>query len=197
MTFYCALAFAVLAVTGQDFAVLLLGPKWAPAGPLLCVFAIRGIANSVERTMGWLHVVAGRSDRWSRWGVFSALCHLVALMAGLPFGAMGVAVAYTVVMFCLFIPALVYAGYPLGIGAKDVLSATGPQIGSAIIAVALALIIKRLFLAEFSELTRFILSIPICMATYLATVVGVFGLTGPIKLASSLLRELGQLKRSG
>jgi len=197
MTFYCALAFAVLAVTGQDFAVLLLGPKWAPAGPLLCVFAIRGIANSVERTMGWLHVVAGRSDRWSRWGVFSALCHLVALIAGLPFGAMGVAVAYTVVMFCLFVPALVYAGYPLGIGAKDVLSATGPQIGSAIIAVALALIIKQLFLAEFSELTRFTLSIPICMATYLATVVGVFGLTGPIKLASSLLRELGQLKRSG
>ena len=60
-----------------------------------------------------------------RWGVFSAVCQLVALMAGLPFGAMGVAVAYTVAMFCLFVPALVYAGHPIGIGVRDVLSATG------------------------------------------------------------------------
>src|SRR5207248_384438 len=135
MTFFCAAAFAVLAVTGQDFVVILLGQKWAPAGPLLCVFAIRGIANCVERTMGWLHVVAGRSDRWMRWGVFSAGCHLMALMAGLPFGAMGVAVAYTVAMFCLYVPALVYAGRPIGIGVRDVLSATGPQMASAIITV--------------------------------------------------------------
>jgi PST family polysaccharide transporter len=195
MTFFCAPAFAVLAVTGQDFAVILLGQKWAPAGPLLCVFAIRGIANSVERTMGWLHVVAGRSDRWLRWGVFSAACHLVALTAGLPFGAMGVAIAYTVAMFCLFVPALVYAGRPIGIGVSDVLSAIGPQMGSAIIAVALGLTMQRLFLREFSELARFIVSIPICVTTYLAMVLGVFRITGPLKLASSLLRDFGPLKR--
>jgi PST family polysaccharide transporter len=120
----------------------LLGHKWAPAGPLLRVFAIRGIANSVERTIGWLHVVAGRSDRWMRWGVFSAACQLVALMAGLPFGSIGIAIAlaYTVAIFCLFIPVLVYAGYPIGIGVKEVVSTTGLQMDSAIIAVAFGLI---------------------------------------------------------
>jgi PST family polysaccharide transporter len=194
MTFFCAPAFAVLAVTGQDFVVLLLGQKWAPAGPLLCVFAIRGIANSVERTMGWLHVVTGRSDRWMRWGVFSAACHLVALMAGLPFGSMGVAIAYTVAMFCLYVPALVYAGRPIGIGVRDVLSVTGPQMISAIIAVAFGFAMQRLFFLEFSELARFVVSIPICMATYLAMALGVFRLMGPLKLASSLLRDLGTLK---
>ena len=195
MTFFCAPAFAVLAVTGQDFTVLLLGQKWAPAGPLLCVFAIRGIANSVERTMGWLHVVAGRSDRWMRWGVFSAACQLVALAAGLPFGSMGVAVAYTVAMFCLFVPALVYAGRPIGIGVRDVLSAAGPQMLSALIAVSFGLTVQHLFLLEFSELARFIVSIPICVATYLMMVLGVFRMTDPLKLASSLLRDFGPLKR--
>jgi PST family polysaccharide transporter len=195
MTFFCAPAFATLAVTSQDFTVILLGQKWAPAGPLLCVFAIRGIANSVERTQGWLHVAAGRPDRWMRWGVFSAGCHLLALIAGLPFGAMGVAIAYTVAMFCLFVPALVYAGSPIGIGVREVLSATGPQMASAIIAATFGLTMQRLFLLELSELPRLIVSIPICVATYLAMVLGVFRMTDPLKIASSLLRDWGPLKR--
>jgi PST family polysaccharide transporter len=195
MTFFCAPAFAVLAVTGQDLVILLLGQKWAPAGPLLCVFAVRGIANSVERTMGWLHVVAGRSDRWLRWGLFSAACQLVALAAGLPFGAMGVAIAYTVAMFGLFVPALVYAGSPVGIGVRDVLSAAGPQMASAIVAVALGLAMQQAFLLEFSELARLVISIPICVVAYLAIALGVFRVTGPLRLASSLLRELGPLRR--
>lgn len=195
MTFFCAPAFAVLAVTGQDLVILLLGQKWAPAGPLLCVFAVRGIANSVERTMGWLHVVAGRSDRWLRWGVFSAACQLAALAAGLPFGAMGVAIAYTGAMFCLFVPALVYAGSPVGIGVRDVLSAAGPQMASAILAVAFALAMQWAFLLDFSELARLAISIPICVAAYLVIALGVFRVTGPLKLASSLLRDLGPLRR--
>jgi PST family polysaccharide transporter len=195
MTFFCAPAFALLAVTGQDFVILLLGQKWAPAGPLLCVFAIRGIANCVERTMGWLHVVAGRSDRWMRWGIFSAACQLAALMAGLPFGAMGVAIAYTVAMFGLFVPAVVYSGQPVGIGVKDVLSATGPQVVSALVAVVVGLLMQRLFLADLSELARFFISIPICGVTYLIMVLAVFRMTGPLKIASSLLRDLGPLKR--
>jgi PST family polysaccharide transporter len=195
MIFFCAPAFAVLAVTGQDFAVLLLGQKWAPAGPLLCVFAIRGIANCVERTMGWLHVVAGRADRWSRWGVFSAVFHLLALAAGLPFGAMGVAVAYTVAMFCLFVPALVYAGQPIGIGVRDVLSATGPQMISALVAVAFGLVMQQLFLLDLSELGRLVVSVPICLVMYLVVVLGVFRMTGPLKLASSMLQDFGPLKR--
>jgi PST family polysaccharide transporter len=194
-TFLCAPAFAVLAVTGQDFAIILLGEKWAPVGTLLCVFAIRGIANSVERTMGWLHVVAGRSDRWMRWGMFSAACQLVALMAGLPFGAMGVAIAYTVAMFCLTVPALAYSGQPFGIGVKDVLSATAPQMLSAIIAVVIGLLIRHLYLLQLSELERFFLSAPICVIVYLTMVLAVFRMTGPLKLASSLLRDFGPLKR--
>jgi len=194
-TFFCAPAFAVLAVTGSDFAVVLLGAKWAPAGPLLCVFAIRGITNSVERTMGWLHIVAGRSDRWTRWGVFSAVCHLVALAAGLPFGAMGVAGAYTIVMFGLFVPALAYAGQPVGIGARDVLSATGPHIVAAMVVVALGLLLRQEFLLSFSEFGRIVVAAPVCLAAYLAIVLVVFRTTGPLKLASSLLNDVVPLRR--
>jgi PST family polysaccharide transporter len=197
MSFISAAAFATLAVTGQDFVVILLGQKWAPAGPLLSIFAVRGIAHSVERTLGWVHVAAGRSDRWMRWGVVSAVCQLVALAAGLPFGLIGVAVAYTIVMFGLFVPALAYAGYPVGIRVRDVLSVVGPQIAAALIAAAFAFMVQQAFLVDFSALMRSFVSATICIATYLTVVVGVFRVTGPLHLAVSMLRHFGPMRSRG
>jgi PST family polysaccharide transporter len=194
VSFFSAAVFATLAVTGQDFVVILLGPKWAPAGPLLCVFAVRGIANAVERSVGWLHVAAGRSDRWMRWGVFSAICQLVALTFGLPFGPIGVAAAYTIVMFGLFVPGVVYSGRPFGIGLKDVLSVLGPQTAAGLSAVAFGFAVQQAFLVDFSPLARFFVSVPICLAIYLAVAVGVFKVTGPLQLAFSLLRDLRSMR---
>src|SRR6185295_17472753 len=54
LTFFTALVFSDLAVTGSDIVVLLLGQRWETAGPLFCIFAVRGIAHVVERTLGWL-----------------------------------------------------------------------------------------------------------------------------------------------
>ena len=198
LTFFSMLAFTGLAVTGQDFVVLLMGEKWRPAGPLLCIFAAKGIVHVVERTLGWLHVASGRSDRWMRWGLFSAAFQLATLFAGLPFGPVGVAIAYTIATYCLFIPALVYAGQPFGIGAKDVLRAVGPQTVAALVTVAIGLTVQRLFLHDYSELARFVLSVPICIAVYLALAVGAFRVTRPIHLALSLLRDFSpaRLKRT-
>jgi polysaccharide transporter, PST family len=188
LSFFSAPAFAVLAVTGQDFIVILLGQKWAPAGPLLCIFAFRGIVATIERTMGWLHVVAGRSDRWVRWGAFSAAFQMVLLVAGLPFGPVGVVTAYTVAMFVLFLPALAYAGKPLGIGYRDVLASVGPQVCSAIVTVAVGLAVQYAFLLDLSRLERFAVSITVCVAVYLAIAIGIFRLTAPLKIALSVLR---------
>jgi polysaccharide transporter, PST family len=189
LTFFSSLAFAVLAVTGQDFVVILLGPKWAPAGPLLCIFAVKGISQSVERSMGWLHVSAGRSDRWMKWGIFSAVCQLLALGAGLPFGLTGVAVTYTIATFFLFVPALVYAGRPVGIDVRDVLRTVAPQMAAGLIVVAFGFAVQELFLIGFSPIPRFFISVPVCTVAYIVVAAGVFRVTGPLQLAFSLLRH--------
>jgi PST family polysaccharide transporter len=197
LTFFSAAIFSVLAVTAQDFVVILLGEKWAPAGPLLCIFAVRGIAHSVERTLGWIHVAIGRADRWMRWGCFSAGCQLVALAAGLPFGLVGIATAYAVVMFGLFVPALVYAGRPIGIGRKEVLQAAGPQTLVGLVTVAVGFLAQQALLADFSPLMRFVVSVPICLTVYFTLVVGVFRVTGPLHLALFALRDLSPIRMPG
>lgn len=190
LSFVVVPGFATLAVIGTDFVVLLLGEKWAPAGPLLCVFAMRGIGQTVERSMGWLHISAGRPERWMRWGVASAGVQLVALAIGLPFGPMGVAIAYAVAMFGLCIPAVVYAGRPLGISTRDVLAAVGPQIISAVATAGIGSIVHATLLSGLSHGARFLITIPICAAIYLLLVVGVFGVRQPLRLAHRLLRDL-------
>jgi PST family polysaccharide transporter len=150
---------------------------------------VRGIAHVVERTLGWLHVSAGRPDRWMRWGFFSAIFQLVAVFAGLPFGLVGVATAHAIATFCLFLPALVYAGRPLGIGARDVLRAVGPQVAAALIAVAIGLAVQGAFLSDFSRLARLLISGLVCLTAYLAVAAGLFKVTAPLRLAFSLLRD--------
>jgi PST family polysaccharide transporter len=194
LSFFSAAIFSVLAVTAQDFVIILLGPKWAPAGALLCIFAVRGIAHSVERTLGWIHVGAGHADRWMRWGLFSAACQLTALLAGLPFGVIGIAIAYAVVMFGLFVPALVYAGRPVGIGSKDVLRAVGPQTIAGLATVAIGFWAQHALLADYSHLWRFAISVPICLTIYLTLAVGVFRVMGPLQLALSVLRDFTPIR---
>lgn len=194
LSFFSAAIFSVLAVTAQDFVVILLGQKWAPAGALLCIFAVRGIAHSVERTLGWIHVAAGQAHRWMRWGFVSAGCQMIALAAGLPFGLTGIAVAYAIAMFGLFVPALVYSGRPVGIGSKDVLQAVGPQTVAALATVVAGFLAQHLLLANLSPLLRFAVSAPICMTIYLALAVGVFGVTEPLRIALRALRDFSPLR---
>jgi PST family polysaccharide transporter len=189
LSFFSAPAFAVLAVTGQDLTLILLGEKWAPAGFLLSIFGVRGIAQILERAHGWAHVAAGRSDRWMRWGLYSAVCQLVAVAAGLPFGVVGVCTSYTIAMFVLFVPSLVYSGRPIGIGSKDVLQAVGPQTIAALLAVAIAFIVQNAWLGELPPFTRVFLVAPVCLGTYVLVVVGLFRITAPIRLGLSILHD--------
>jgi PST family polysaccharide transporter len=186
LTFFAAPAFAVLAVTGQDIVVVLLGEKWRQAGIILSVLALRGPAHVVERTLGWLHVAAGRPDRWRHWGVLSCGVQLVALFCGLPFGPIGVAASYVVFMYLLFVPAIVYAGRPLGIGVADVLRAVTPQVVGALFAAGVGFLLRFTYLADASELARIFLLAVVCGVVYLTVTVGIFRVTKPLELAASL-----------
>lgn len=88
--------FALGAVLADEIVVVLLGPDWAAAGPIFRVLALAGFWQSVAATTGWLFQATGQTDRMFRWAVVSTVVTLVAFVAGLPWGALGVAVAYAV-----------------------------------------------------------------------------------------------------
>ncbi len=190
LDFFSMPAFAILAVVGQDLIVLLLGAKWSHAGFLLSIMALRGIPHTTERTLGWLHVTSGRTDRWRRWGVVATFLQLVALFAGLPFGPTGVAIAFVVYAFVIFVPAVAYAGRPLGIGALDVLSVVWRPLAATLLAVVVGFLLRLTLLEGSAPIVRAMLLVAAVAAVYLITAVGLLRVTTPLRVALDLTRDV-------
>ncbi len=113
---------AVLTLTGRDMIRVLLGPKWEPAGRIFTFFGPGIGAMLVYYTTSWLHLSIGRADRWFRWAIleFAVTCTL--LVAGVRFGPVGVASAWTLSFWLLTIPGLWYAGKPIRLGITTMLA---------------------------------------------------------------------------
>src|SRR5439155_14134248 len=103
---------------------------------------------------GWLHLPAGRPDRLLRWGFFAAFAQLGALLVGIRFGITGVVVAYTAYMYLIFLPAVSYAGRPLGIGAAEVIKAAGPQVFGAVTSAAIGFFLRSTVLRDVPGIQR-------------------------------------------
>jgi O-antigen/teichoic acid export membrane protein len=190
MAFFVMPVAAILSVTGKDVTVILLGAKWQVAGALLRVLALRGIFQVVEMSQGWLHLSIGRADRWRNWGIVSLVVQIVAVLAGLPFGVMGVAVAGVTASMLIALPSVIYAGRPIGVGSAIVIRAVGPQlIGAISTAAAGWWLLQMTALNHYSSLVRIISSTSFCACIYLLIVVGLFRLTEPMRVARSIVQD--------
>ena len=189
MAFFVMPTAVALSVTGQDVTVLLLGEAWRNSGLLLSIMALRGVVEFIEMSQGWLHVSSGRADRWKNWGFVSAGIRVIAILAGLPFGAEGVVIALVVAGWLLAFPSVIYAGRPLGISAALVMRAVGAPLLGAIIAGAAGWWLQSIFFAELSSIVRIFLSTGLCASIYLLIVVGVLRITEPIMIVSRLVQD--------
>jgi polysaccharide transporter, PST family len=189
VAFYAMPAFGLLAVTSQDLIVIMLGAKWAKTGLLLSILALRGIPHCVERTVGWLHVSSGRSDRWMRYGIVAACGQIIALFAGLRFGVNGVVTAYVAYMFLLFLPAITYAGKPLNIGASDVVKVVWRQMLATAIVTIAGFYARHFLIAHTSPFITTVLLILSYLGLYLVVVVGIMRVRMPVGVVLQLLRD--------
>lgn len=191
LAFFVMPTAAILSVTGQDVVVTLLGEKWRESGLLVSILAMRGIVEFIELSQGWLFVSSGRAERWKYWGFVGAIARVAAILLGMPFGAVGVAVALVVVGWLIAFPSIVYAGRPLGIGAALVIRAVGGPLLGAIITLAAGWWLQAIFLVNFSTLFRIFLSAFLCASIYLLIVVGLLRITEPIGVAVRLVQDFG------
>ena len=189
LAFFVMPAAAILAVTGEDVTAILLGERWRAAGSLLRIIALRGIPQVVEGSQGWLHLSIGRADRWRNWGIVSLGVQIVAVLAGLPFGATGVAIACVIASILIAIPSINYAGRPIGVGSALVIRAVGPQLIGAITAAAGGMWLQMNVLAHCSSVGRILASTGVCAVIYLTVVVGLFRLTEPMRVARSAVQS--------
>ena len=84
----------ILIVFAEDVFAVLLGERWVSAAPIFQVLGICGLQQIFTNTYFWLFVSQGRAKELFQLSVFRAVIACAAFVAGLPWGALGVATAY-------------------------------------------------------------------------------------------------------
>lgn len=139
-----------LVLIGKDLIRLLLGPRWAPAGNIFILFAPGIGAMLLYGTHGWIHLSIGEARRWIRWGMVELTVTLSLFLVGLRWGAAGVAAAWCLSFWILTIPAIKYAGEPIGLKIRPVIALAWRYI----VAAALASWVAWLMLGHLPLLAR-------------------------------------------
>lgn len=83
---------------------LCFGEEWLPAAPILAVLAPVGLFQVLSGTVGLIYQARGRTDLLLRWGLGAGALTVAGFALGLPWGALGVAIAYALTMLILAYP---------------------------------------------------------------------------------------------
>lgn len=88
-------AVALIVVSSDWLISIVLGAQWKDAGPILVFMSIAGLLQPVINTGGLLLVTQGRGKHMLYWSLISSPISILSIIAGLPWGALGVAATYS------------------------------------------------------------------------------------------------------
>lgn len=186
----------ILAFTGKDIVILLLGQQWHQAGLIFTAFAPSIGVMVIYATTGWIHLSLGRSDRWFKWGLVRVSCATIAILIGMYWGPLGVAIAYSIFMGATLLPALVYAGKPIGINFSFIIVILWKYFFAGCLSVLFCWVLFFTFPKIYSIyyilnpiIKILYLSLTSCLV-YIISISFLFRGFGPFKLLIGLLREL-------
>ena len=192
---------ALFTLIGRDLIFVLLGPKWGESGRIFTLFGPGIGAMFISGTWSWVHLSIGRADRCFRWGIVEFVLTAAFFLVALPWGAMGIALAWTASIWILSVPAFWYAGKPINIGAASFIR----SIWRYVLAAAMAGCGTAFIISSFSWLTFSpdtlgailrILGITVLFgSSYLVAVVVLHGGPEPLQLVARLMPEFLPWKR--
>lgn len=136
---------ALMIGTSDWLVRLMLGAQWIEAGRIFALLGIVGLVEPVANTMGWLLVSQGRARHLLRWGMIDGTIAIVSIVAGLPWGAIGVAASYAIVGLCVRKQLLFwFTGRSGAVRTSDIYRAIAPSACAAAGVLAALFVFRRL-----------------------------------------------------
>jgi len=97
----------VFMLATSDWLVeLLLGKQWSGASNIFMLLGVAGVLQPIANTTGWLFISQGRTRHMFQWGIIGSSILVVSFLVGLPWGAIGVASAYSILFTLVLLPIL-------------------------------------------------------------------------------------------
>jgi O-antigen/teichoic acid export membrane protein len=185
-----------LTLVGTDLIRVVLGTKWAPAGPIFTYFGPGIGIMLLYNSHFWIHYSIGRADRALRWGFVEVITTVLLFIAGLHWGAVGVAAAWTLSSWILTVPAFSYAGQPIGLKGRAIIQTVWKYVVASLAAgAATALITAQLHMLATLEgvhgaLIRLAVKLLLVGSLYLAGVILLHGSLTPVANFTRLIKQM-------
>lgn len=156
----------IIFANAQSIVAVLLGPQWPEAGVILKYLSISIFVSSPMNAMGWIYVSLGRTRRMLRWGLASTAVIVASFFVGLPHGAAGLALAYSVAICLLFIPCLKTATYRSPVSTGELLRAAAGPLGAAALTVAIMQMLAPV-IESFGDISQLFIGITTVTLIYI------------------------------
>lgn len=102
-----AMPCAALLIAAPDHVVrLLFGPQWLAATPIVAWLGLAALYQPITYTCSWLFMTQDRTREMFRWGLLASAITAASIVAGLPFGAEGVAASFALSGILIRMPLL-------------------------------------------------------------------------------------------
>ncbi|HWT03705.1 MAG TPA: lipopolysaccharide biosynthesis protein [Pyrinomonadaceae bacterium] len=159
----------VLMIATSDWLVLfLLGPQWRETGRIFMLLGIAAIIQPVTKTSSWFFSTQGRTRELFRWGVIGAGIAVASIIAGLPWGAVGVAAAYAASDLFVSTPLLFwYMGRRGPVRTGDFYRTIAPALCASVCSLVVLLVCRPWFEGFQRLVTRLSLALVITIAVSL------------------------------
>ncbi|WP_281024370.1 lipopolysaccharide biosynthesis protein [Microvirga calopogonii] len=133
------------AVVFSDATVaLLLGSKWTEAAPIFAWLGIAALHQTFTSTLGWLFISQGRMRDLGIVGIVASTSTIVSFAVGLPWGPLGVAIAYVVSDYVFRLPFIWYmAGRAGHVSIADIHRTVLPHVTGLVVSACTLMLGKE------------------------------------------------------
>jgi PST family polysaccharide transporter len=183
-------------VCSDELILLMLGAQWLPASEIFAVLGISALIQPLYFTQGWLHISAGRSDRYLRWGLVGSCIIVVGFLVGLPHGPLGVAAAYSVVTWAIVAPGMWYAGNSAGIAGRDIFRAVYKNILAGIAGIACTFFLLEHVFLPTGAWTHLLAGLAVIAVSYNMTILALYRNLNPWREIIQVFVSFSYLSKS-
>jgi O-antigen/teichoic acid export membrane protein len=179
------------ALFADDLVLVLLGPKWVASIEIVRLLAPTIAVFAVINPMGWLIYSLGLVRRSLKIALVFAPIMILGCVLALPYGAAGVAFAYSAVMVLWVVPHVAWCVHGTAISLRDVAAAVIPPMTCGVMAGAVGYVVRLICGDVLSPLLRLVLENGMLATTFFALLIFV---AGQKTLYLGLLRDVDLLR---
>lgn len=180
-----------LMVVADSFVLVLFGLKWVDVIPILRIFCLIGMIQSIVTTTGWIYNSQGRTDWMFRWGMFTGTAGIVSFIIGVWLGTLkALAYCYAIANILLIYHNFSIPGKLINMTFFDVLQRVAGIFGCAVLMTGGVYLLGLILPPEWPHWQYLIIQVPFGIFLY-SMLIHIFKLKAYVEVKELLWEQWG------